>query len=141
MSGGLNKVMAIGNLGKDPEVRYTPGGQAVGNFSIAVNESWTDKAGQKQERTEWLRIVAWGKLAELCAEYLAKGRQVYVEGRLQTRDWKDKDGAAKQTTEVVASSIVFLGGGAGKGNGKKAAPAPAEDDAGAASPPDQEIPF
>ena len=84
---GLNKVMLIGNLGKDPEVRYTPSGQAVANFNIATNESWTDKAGQKQERTEWHRIVVWGKAAELCGEYLSKGRQVYIEGKLQTREW------------------------------------------------------
>src|SRR5437899_2901315 len=82
---GVNKVILVGNLGKDPEVRYTPGGQAVANFNIATNENWTDKAGQKQERTEWHRIVVWGKQAELCGEYLTKGRQVYLEGRLQFR--------------------------------------------------------
>src|SRR3974377_55755 len=85
MAGGVNKVILVGNLGADPEVRFTPSGQAVANFRIATSESWTDKAGQKQERTEWHRIVVWGKLGELCGEYLAKGRQCFVEGRLQTR--------------------------------------------------------
>src|ERR671918_2561807 len=109
MAGGVNKVILIGNLGSAPEVRFTPGGQAVANFRIATSESWTDKSGQKQERTEWHRIVVWGKLAELCGEYLSKGRQVYVEGRLQTRQWDDRDGNKKYTTEVVASQITFLG--------------------------------
>jgi single-strand DNA-binding protein len=90
--GSVNKVIVVGNLGKDPETRYTPGGQAVANFTVATNESFTDKGGQKQERTEWHRIVCFGKLAELCKEYLSKGRQVYLEGRLQTRQWDDKDG-------------------------------------------------
>ena len=114
---GLNKVMLIGNLGKDPEVRYTPGGQAVANFTIATNESWTDKQGQKQERTEWHRIVVWGKVAELCGEYLSKGRQVYVEGRLQTREWNNKEGQKQYTTEVVANQVLFLSGGE-RGPGK-----------------------
>ncbi len=91
MAGGVNKVILVGNLGADPEVRFTPGGQAVANFRIATGESWTDKNGQKQDRTEWHRIVVWGKLAELCGEYLAKGRQCFVEGRLQTREWTDKE--------------------------------------------------
>lgn len=115
---GVNKVILVGNLGKDPEVRYTPGGQAVANFNIATNENWTDKAGQKQERTEWHRIVVWGKQAELCGEYLTKGRQVYLEGRLQTREWTNKEGAKQYTTEVVANQVVFLSGGergAGRG--------------------------
>jgi single-strand DNA-binding protein len=118
MAGGINKVILIGNLGKDPEVRFTPGGQAVANFNIATSESWTDKnSGQKQERTEWHRIVVWGKLAELCGEYLKKGRQCYVEGRLQTREWTDKEGQKKYTTEVVANTVQFLGGGGGGGGG------------------------
>lgn len=107
---GLNKVFLIGNLGSDPEVRFTPGGQAVANFSVAVNESWTDKQGEKQERTEWVRIVAWGKLGELVGEHLAKGRQCHVEGKLQTRKWTDKEGKDNYSTEVVASSVLFLGG-------------------------------
>lgn len=117
MAGGVNKVILIGNLGADPEVRFTPSGQAVANFRIATNESWTDKNGQKQERTEWHRIVVWGKLAELCGEYLKKGRQAYVEGRLQTREWTDKEGKKNYTTEIVANTVQFLGGGAGGGRG------------------------
>ncbi len=108
---GLNKVLLIGNLGKDPEVRYTPGGQAVANFNIATNESWTDKSGAKQERTEWHRIVVWGKVAELCGEYLSKGRQVYIEGKLQTREWNNKEGVKQTTTEIVANQVLFLSGG------------------------------
>ena len=110
MAGGVNKVILIGNLGADPEVRFTPGGQAVANFRIATSDSWTDKNGQKQERTEWHRIVVWGKLAELCGEYLKKGRQCYIEGRLQTREWTDKENRKNYTTEVVANSVTFLGG-------------------------------
>ncbi len=109
----VNKVILVGRLGQNPEVKYTPSGQAVANFSIATNESWTDKNGQKQERTEWHRIVVWGKLAELCSQYLAKGRQAYVEGRLQTRQWQDKDGQTKYTTEVQATTIQFLGANQG----------------------------
>jgi single-strand DNA-binding protein len=111
----VNKVILVGRLGQNPEVRYTPSGAAVANFSVATNESWTDKSGQKQERTEWHRIVVWGKLAELCSQYLSKGRQAYVEGRLQTRQWQDKDGQTKYTTEVQAQTVQFLGGGAGAG--------------------------
>lgn len=122
MAGGVNKVILIGNLGADPEVRFTPGGQAVANFRIATSETWNDKNGQKQERTEWHRIVVWGKLAELCGEYLKKGRQCFVEGRLQTREWTDKENKKNYTTEVVANSVVFLGGrdaGAGEGTGSR----------------------
>lgn len=117
MAGGVNKVILIGNLGADPEVRFTPGGQAVANFRIATSESWTDKNGQKQERTEWHRIVVWGKLAELCGEYLKKGRQCYVEGRLQTREWTDKENRKNYTTEVVANAVTFLGGNRDAGEG------------------------
>lgn len=120
---GVNKVILVGNLGKDPEVRYTPGGQAVANFTIATNENWTDKQGQKQERTEWHRIVVWGKAAELCGEYLSKGRQVYIEGRLQTREWTNKEGQKQYTTEVVANpvgGVVFLSGGDRGGQGRGA---------------------
>ncbi|MBI2338827.1 MAG: single-stranded DNA-binding protein [Deltaproteobacteria bacterium] len=104
----INKVILIGNLGGDPEVRYTPGGQPVANFNIATNERWKDKSGQQQERTEWHRIVVWGKLAELCRDYLAKGRRIYLEGRLQTRKWEDKQGQTRYTTEIVAQVIQFL---------------------------------
>ena len=128
---GVNKVILVGNLGKDPEVRYTPSGQAVANFTIATNENWTDKQGQKQERTEWHRIVVWGKVAELCGEYLSKGRQVYIEGRLQTREWNNKEGVKQYTTEVVANpvgGVVFLSGGErGGARGAKGAGAPADD--------------
>lgn len=120
MAGGVNKVILIGNLGADPEVRFTPGGQAVANFRIATSESWQDKNGQKQERTEWHRIVVWGKLAELCGEYLKKGRQCYIEGRLQTREWTDKENKKNYTTEVVANTVQFLGSrdGASAGGGE-----------------------
>src|SRR3954462_10527318 len=122
MAGGGKKTVLIGNLGADPEVRFTPGGQAVANFRIATSESWNDKSGQKQERTEWHRIVVWGKLAELCGEYLAKGRQCFVEGRLQTREWTDKENKKNYTTEVVASNVVFLGGRDGAGAGARGQP-------------------
>lgn len=115
---GINKVIIVGNLGKDPEVRHTPSGQAVANFSIATSESWNDKDGQKQERTEWHRIVVWGKLAELCGKYLSKGRQCYLEGKLQTRAWDDKDGNKRYTTEVVANTVQFLGGSTGASAGR-----------------------
>jgi single-strand DNA-binding protein len=119
MAGGVNKVILVGNLGADPEVRFTPSGQAVANFRIATSESWTDKSGQKQERTEWHRIVVWGKLGELCGEYLAKGRQCFVEGRLQTRERTDKENKKNYTTEIVANNVVFLGGrGEGAGTGR-----------------------
>jgi single-strand DNA-binding protein len=104
----VNKAIVVGNMGSDPEVKFTPGGQAVANFSIATTDKW-EKDGQKQERTEWHRIVVWGKLAELCGQYLRKGRQVYVEGRLQTREWQDKDGNKRTTTEIVAQGVQFLG--------------------------------
>src|SRR6201999_1200386 len=113
----VNKVILVGRLGQNPEVRYTPSGAAVANFSIATNESWTDKSGQKQERTEWHRIVVWGKLAELCSQYLSKGRQAYIEGRLQTREWQDKDAVKKCPTEVQAQTLQFLGGQAGASAG------------------------
>ena len=108
---GINKVILIGRLGQDPEVRYMTDGTAVANFSIATSDEWKDKeTGEKRERTEWHRIVAWRRLGEICGEYLSKGRQVYVEGRLQTRSWEDKDGNKRYTTEIVASDIQFLGG-------------------------------
>ncbi len=105
----LNKVMLIGRLGRDPEVRYTPDGAPVANFSLATSEMWTDKSGTRQEKTEWHNIVAWNKLADLSKRYLAKGRQVYVEGRLRTREWDDKDGNKRRTTEIIASQMVLLG--------------------------------
>jgi single-strand DNA-binding protein len=109
----VNKVLLIGRLGNNPEIRYTNTGTAVANFNLATSESWNDKTGQKQERTEWHRVVVWGKLAELCEKYLAKGRQCFVEGRLQTRSWDDKDGNKRYTTEIVANTVQFLGTAAG----------------------------
>lgn len=106
---GVNKVILVGNLGKDPEVKYTPSGTAIANFSIATAESWKGKDGEKQERTEWHNVVAFGKLAEICGEYLHKGKQVYVEGRIQTRQWEDRDGNKRYTTEVVANTMQMLG--------------------------------
>jgi single-strand DNA-binding protein len=104
----LNKAMLIGRLGRDPELRYTQSGQAVCNFSMATDDSFTDKSGQKQDKTEWHNIVAWGKQAELCANYLSKGRLVYVEGSIQTRKWQDKDGHDRWTTEIKAMRVQFL---------------------------------
>lgn len=118
----VNKVMIIGRLGQDPEMKYTPSGAAVCNFSVATSENWTDKSGQKQERTEWHRIVVWGKLAELCNQYLAKGRQAYIEGKLQTRSWDDKDGNKRYTTEILANTVQFLGGQTSASNTNAGAP-------------------
>lgn len=105
---GVNKAILIGNLGADPELRYTPSGAAVANFSIATSETWTDANGEKQERTEWHNIVAWKKLAEICGEYLKKGSKVYIEGRLQTRSWEGQDGVKRYSTEVVARDMQML---------------------------------
>jgi single-strand DNA-binding protein len=117
----VNKVILVGRLGKDPEVRYTPSGSAVANFSVATSENWKDKGGEKQERTEWHNIVVWGKLAEICGQYLNKGKLVYLEGRLQTREWDDRDGVKRKTTEIVASEMVMLGS-KGEGGGGGGAP-------------------
>ncbi len=129
----VNKAIIIGRLGADPEVRYTPGGQNVANFRVATNEAWTDKNGQRQERTEWHRIVVWGRQADLCKEYLRKGRTVYVEGRLQTREWDDRDGNKRYVTEIVAQSVRFLDGGSG-GRAAGGGPGP-DDDFGMPGPP------
>jgi len=152
----VNKVILVGNLGKKPELRYTPGGQAVANFTLATNERFGGKDGQPaQERTEWHRIVVWGRTAENCGQYLDKGRQVYIEGRLQTREWQDKEGQKRQTTEVVATTVQFLGGkGGGEGMGgpggnlagdeRVAAGAPAgasADDFGDTGAGDDDLPF
>ena len=139
MANGLNKAILIGNLGKDPEIRYTPGGLGIANFNIATSETWNNKEGVKETRTEWHRIVAFGKLAEICGEYLSKGKQVYIEGRIQTRDWEDKDGIKRYTTEIVANQMLMLGsrdsgeparsqGGMGGGFQGAPGPGPADDD-------------
>ncbi len=112
----VNKAIIIGNLGKDPEMRYMPSGDAICNFSIATTDSWKDKSGEKQEKTEWHRISMFGKLAEIAGEYLKKGSQVYVEGRLQTRKWQDKDGHERYTTEIVADRMQMLGSKSGGGS-------------------------
>jgi single-strand DNA-binding protein len=114
--GSVNKVILVGNLGRDAELRYTPGGAPVATLNLATTEVWNDKtSGQKQEKTEWHRIVLWGKSAESLSEYLTKGKQIFVEGRLQTRKWQDKDGHDKYTTEIRADRITLLGGGGGGG--------------------------
>jgi single-strand DNA-binding protein len=123
---GVNKAIILGRLGRDPEIRYTESGQAVCNFSVATSERWKDKDGEKKESTEWHRIVVWGKNAENCSKYLAKGRQVYLEGRIQTREWKDKDDNPRSTTEINAQTVQFLG------DGEKRESAP---------PKDEDIPF
>jgi len=112
----VNKVILVGNLGKDPEVRFMPNGEAVCNFSIATTDSWKDKSGAKQERTEWHNIVMYRKLAEIAGEYLKKGRPVYVEGRLQTRKWQTKEGQDRYTTEIIADQMQMLGGRDGAGS-------------------------
>ena len=114
--GSVNKVILVGNLGRDLELRHTPGGAAVATLSLATTDVWTDKAGQRQEKTEWHRVVLWGKQAESLQEYLLKGKQIYVEGRLQTRQWDDREGKKRYTTEIRADRVVLLGSrGAGTG--------------------------
>lgn len=105
----INKVILIGNLGRDPEVRYTPSGTAVANFSLATTDNWTNKDGEKESHTEWHRIVAWGRLGEVCGEYLAKGKQVYIEGRIRTNEWEDQEGNKRETKEIVVSNMQMLG--------------------------------
>lgn len=109
MSRGLNKVMIIGHLGRDPEMRYTPSGRPVTTFSVATSRSWHSADGERHEETEWFNVVAWGSLAEICNQYLRKGRQVYIEGRLQTRRWEDTEGNKHFTTELVANEMIMLG--------------------------------
>lgn len=118
MARGINKVILVGNIGKDPETRYMPNGKAVTNFSVATSESWTDRtSGDKQERTEWHNVVLFEKLAEIAAEYLRKGSQVYIEGSLRTRKWQDKEGKDRYTTEIVGRDMQMLGGRGGAGGG------------------------
>ena len=134
----LNKVMLIGNLGKDPEMRYTANGKAVTTFTVACNRSHTSPEGERKEETDWFNVVVWDKLAELCSQFLQKGRQTYVEGRLQNRSWEGQDGQKRYTTEVVANTVLFLGaGGGGAGRAERF------DDAGSAGPPvdPDDLPF
>ncbi len=134
----LNRAMLIGNLTRDPEVRTTANGQTVATFGVATNYSWTDSSGQKQEKAEFHNVVAWGKLAEICGQYLAKGRKVYIEGRLQTREWEGQDGAKRNRTEIVTENMIMLD----RGNGPTAraeAPAKAAAPAAAAQGGEQEI--
>jgi len=111
--GVINKAILIGRLGADPEIRYTPSGAEVANFRIATSEAWTNKNGEKEERTEWHRIVAWRGLAKICGEYLSKGRLVYIEGKIRNRSWEDKEGNKRTTTEIEATEMKMLGGGGG----------------------------
>ena len=135
----VNKVILIGNLGKDPEVRFTPNGRALAKFPVATSERWTDQDGNRQERTEWHNVVVWGKQAETCGQYLAKGRQVFVEGSIRTRQYDDKDGNKRYITEIVARDVRFLGGA-------RAAPdagtsVPPGEDVGPPGPGEDDIPF
>ena len=126
MARGVNKVILVGNLGKDPEVRYMPNGNAVANITLATSESWKDKqTGEPQERTEWHRVVLFRRLGEIAGEYLKKGSQVYIEGKLQTRKWQDNQGNDRYTTEIVADNMQMLGGRGGGGSGYQADSAPA----------------
>src|SRR5262250_1978787 len=143
--GSVNKVILVGNLGADPELKYTPSSRPLCNLRIATTDVFKDKSGQRQERTEWHRVTVWGDQAENCNKYLSKGRTVYVEGRLQTRSWDDKDGNKRYSTEIVADRVQFLGGGGGSGaraggswpdNGGGSAP-----EGGSPPPSDDDIPF
>ena len=137
---GVNKVILVGNLGRDPELRYTKNGQAVANFSVATSESWQSRdGGGREERTEWHRVVAWAKTAELCAQYLSKGRTVYVEGQLRTREWEDREGNKRQTTEIHAQTVQFIGGRGGGGRGGETQRPEGGIDESA--PGDDDIPF
>ena len=133
----INKAILVGRLGKDPEVRYTPDGLMVTSFNLATDEQWKDKSGQKAQRTEWHRIVTFGKLAEICGNYLAKGKMIFVEGRIQTRSWEDKDGVKRYSTEIVATDMRMLDS---KGQGRGAEP-PAEEPYPADAAPDEDVPF
>jgi single-strand DNA-binding protein len=152
MARGINKVIIVGNVGGDPETRYMPSGSAVTNLTVATNESWKDKqTGEKKERTEWHRVAMFNRLAEIAAEYLRKGSQVYIEGKLRTRKWQDKDGQDRYTTEIVADEMQMLGGrggdfGGGSGSSPRASSSGGQDSGGAPPHPgpddfDDDIPF
>jgi single-strand DNA-binding protein len=143
---GINKVIIVGNLGKDPEVSYVPSGAAVAKFSVATSETWKDKTtGEKKERTEWHRIVAWDKLGEICGKYLSKGRQVYIEGKLQTHSYDDKEGVKRYVTEIIAQDVQFLGGNRDSSDSGRSGGGPAqrEPTGGGRGPAagDDDIPF
>lgn len=144
MASGVNKVILIGNLGADPELKYTPSGAAVCELRLATNESWTDKSGAKQDRTEWHRVIVWNKLAEMCGKYLAKGRTVYIEGKITTEHWNDKDGNKRYTTKIMAQTVQFLGG-RGDGGERGGYGAPQDEQSagysGSSAGPDDDIPF
>jgi len=135
MARGLNKVMIIGHLGRDPELRYTPSGRPVTSFSVATTRTWTNANGERREETEWFNVVAWGSLAEICKQHLRKGQQVYIEGRLQTRGWEDRDGRKHYRTELVAQEMILLGGPPRTGFTETAAPSDQEASG------DEEFPF
>ena len=135
----VNRVILIGRLGQDPELKSTAQGKSVANFSLATNESWKDSTGAKQERTEWHRIVVWDKTAELCNQYLKKGREAYIEGRLQTREWDDKEGKKRYTTEIVAERVQFLGSKSADAGAQVGAHSPGDSAAPASL--DSDIPF
>jgi single-strand DNA-binding protein len=145
MSSSVNKVILVGRLGKDPEVKYTQGGTPVARFSLATDEAWKDQSGEKQQRTEWHNIVAWNKLAEICGQYLSKGRLIYLEGRLQTRAWEDKDGNKRSTTEIRADNMVMLSAKFEETRPEKsvtvAAPAASAESAAEPEITDDDIPF
>lgn len=141
MARGVNKVILIGNLGQDPELRYTPNGSAVATLSIATNERWNDKDGNVQEHTEWHRVVAWNRLAEICGEYLKKGSQVYVEGRLKTRSWEDKDGVKRYITEIVVRELQMLGRREDSSAAEPVPPPDVVNDAEASAEGDEDLPF
>ncbi len=151
----MNKVMLLGNLGRDPEVRYTASGKAVATFTVATSFQWRDQDGNNQERTEWHRVVAWGRLGEVCGEYLSKGKQVFIEGRIQSREWEDQDGNKRTTVEIIANDMIMLGGGGqsqsrtdqeqprrqAPPSGRPAAPAARKIDDYYPPPPEDDIPF
>jgi single-strand DNA-binding protein len=142
MAKSLNKVMLIGNLGKDPEIRYTGAGLPVATFSLATNESWKDQEGNLQERTEWHNIVAWSKLAEICQQYLKKGKKIYIEGRIQTRSYDDKNtGTKKYMTEIVAANMIMLDGGGNRGAGDGADTMPVSDGVAQVDGSKEDLPF
>jgi single-strand DNA-binding protein len=143
----VNKAILVGNLGKDPEVRFTPSGRAVAKFPLATTDTWTDQESGRQERTEWHNVVVWGKQAESCGQYLAKGRQVYIEGSIRSRSYDDKDGNKRYITEIIAQRVQFLGGGGGSGGGGGRGAQQHEsgggdfDEFSGAQPTDDDVPF